>query len=361
MKITFGPWRTYGIAVFLALGWGARAAARQVELAVTGTPPILHPETISAGTYADGVCVELVFSNGTSAANMPLRSEFFLSRNDVFGDGDDVKIGEFMNTVSGGSQPPGGLMTFYGFKMESTFFLTNLFIPSNLSGDYYFFHRVSFGPDDYQDIDSGNNVARGARLIHVRPPPGPMDHYAPVAIDNQRIMLVNTASAQGTNGIGNILVSIGAGTFSIPYRSDTFPAEIGTCNYVVTGGSSAQVTTLTTNGSLTGLQRVLTLAYDSTNTGTCVFTATKGGSLVDGGSGFFYEVMPIQCKLTGGDRQSALTWSGGAPPFWVETTTQLAGINTWTNLKDQWVVFLDSWSELPMPTNGAVFFRVRGQ
>jgi hypothetical protein len=343
------------------LGWGARAAATLVELAMTGTAPILHPETISAGTYGNGFCVELAFPNGTSATNIHLRSEFFLSRNDAFGDGDDVKIGEFMETVARDNSPPVGLLTFYGLKKESTSFLTNLFIPSNLSGDYYFFHRVSFVPGDYQDIDSGNNVARGARLIHVRPPPGLADTYAPATIDNQRIMLVNTASARGTNGLGNILVSMGAGTFSIPYRSASLPAESGTCNYAVTGGSSAQVTTLTMIGALAGLQRSLTLTFDSTNTGTYVFTATMGGSLVDGGSGFFYEVMPIQCKLNGGDRQSALTWSGGAPPFWVETATNLAGTDVWTNLLDQWVVFLGSWSKLPAPSNGAVFFRVRGQ
>jgi hypothetical protein len=347
--------------VLLVPCFGARAAATSVELAVTGTP-ILHPETFSAGTYANGICVELAFPNGISAATTKhFRSEFFLSRNDSFGDGDDVKIGEFVHTLTSNNSPPGGSVTSYGFKMESPSYLTNLFIPSNLSGDYYFFHRVSFVPGDYEDIDSGNNVARGARLIHVRPPPGLADTYAPATIDNQRIMLVNTASARGTDGLGNILVSMGAGTFSIPYRSASLPAESGTCNYAVTGGSSAQVTTLTMIGALAGLQRSLTLTFDSTNTGTYVFTATMGGSLVDGGSGFFYEVMPIQCKLNGGDRQSALTWSGGAPPFWVETATNLAGTDVWTNLLDQWVVFLGSWSKLPAPTNGAVFFRVRGQ
>jgi hypothetical protein len=235
MRTVFEPWRTYGMIILLVLGWSARVAAAQVELAVTGTPPILYPETFSAGTYA------------------------------------------------------------------------------------------------------------------------------PVTIGNQRIMLLNTASARGTNGLGRILVSIGAGTFSIPYRSASYPAERGTCNYAVMGGSSAQVTTLTTSGALAGLQRSLTLTFDSTNAGTYVSTATKGGSLVDGGSGYFYEVMPIQSKLDGGERQSVLTWSGGVPPFWVETTTNLAGTNAWTNLSDHSVVFLDSWSELPSRTNGASFFRVRGQ
>ena len=364
MKAQSLRWLAGVIAPFLTLG-GSAWAATSVELAATGTP-ILHPTALSAGTYADGFYIELAFLNAPASLNYPLRSEFFLSSNSTFGDGDDVKIGECLHMAGG--QSGGGMLTSHSLKMETTFFLTNLFIPSNLGGDYYFFHRVSFSLDSYQDIDPSNNVTRGADLIHVRPAPGPADTFAPAGIDNERIMLVNTVSAQGTNGLGNTLVSFGSGTFSMPYRSALFPAETGTCSYVVTGNNSALVTTFTTAGALAGLQRTAALSFDSTNTGTFVYSATIGGFPVDSGSGFFYEVTPIRCQLSSVGRQPPLTWSGGAPPFLVETATNLASTNAWTELRDPVtaqpvgeVIFLRP-GDMPSPlSNSAGFFRVRGQ
>jgi hypothetical protein len=242
-----------------------------------------------------------------------------------------------------------------------------------MGGRYYCIQRVRYDDAGLHDPTLNNNVRIGSDPIIVRPRLGPSANVAPSNLGNQRIMLVNTASNLGKDGTGNSLATIVGSSFSIPYRSDLFPAETGSLNFTRTSGSTARLVVTTTGGPLAGLQRNLSLSYDSTTTGIYSYTATHLGVPADSGSGFFYGVGPITSHLeliNSAPGQSAvvrLRWTGGAPPFTVEHTPALGGVSGWSPVLAPASGSADLATNLVLPLlclpagDSTGFFRVIGQ
>lgn len=344
----------------------------------TNRPPVFSPLQVSAGAFGNAFAWGFGLTPGL---NTRVVAEFYFSRNPVAGDGDDVKIFEMRHTVSTAN---GAIDASFWEVFKTTAFATNLFIPANLSGYYYFYQRLSFEDTGIIDADPGNNVVFSPEQIYVRPQPGIGVDYPPASLPNQRLMLVTTASTLGETGVGNTLATIQGGTFAIPYRSVDFPEENGTLDYAKTGNSSAQMTVTTTSGGLAGLQRIVNMTYDSPNTGTYSYNASLFGIIpMDSGNGFFYEITPVTNGVslsaayvagpngldTLASNAVVLRWSGGAPPFTLETSPDCTRSDQWqvaqlpagsggstepaTNLVFQSFAF--------SPTNRIGFYRIRGR
>lgn len=132
-------------------------AADLAVAAVTFTPSL-----IEVGSSPTSLSYQLTNNGPESVSNSPVLAEFYLSADTVFGDADDVKLGQ---RTSSHTIPPGASVN-VALPAGS---LAALTIPlEQPAGDYHVFVKVVHGSGStLTDTNSTNNVARTASTFRV--------------------------------------------------------------------------------------------------------------------------------------------------------------------------------------------------
>jgi hypothetical protein len=121
------------------------------------------PQTINSGVNPDSVSFRLI-NNGPSnlaSPNNRIDAIFYISKNTIFGDGDEIQIGTYTsdNTVASGS--------FADVALNASG-RTNISIPATASGNYYVFVKVRNNPSSaLTDPTSSNDYTMRSGTIHV--------------------------------------------------------------------------------------------------------------------------------------------------------------------------------------------------
>jgi len=124
---------------------------------------VFKPQTIEAGAQPDTVSFRLT-NNGPAYLTLPntrVASQLYLSRNNTFGDADDIPVGinghDFTLTA--------GSATTVQFSEANR---ANITIPTSAAGDYFVFARVQHNtPSVLQDTVTANNYVVRAGTIKV--------------------------------------------------------------------------------------------------------------------------------------------------------------------------------------------------
>jgi hypothetical protein len=156
--------------LFFALIFNTKFSAAHVNATALASPADLAvsdftfgPLTIVAGAHPGSVLFKLT-NNGPSNLSIPntlVDGLFYISRNNIFGDGDDIQIGinNYDFTIASGS--------FYNVSL-SPLGLAELTIPESALGSYYVFVRIRHNPSSFlTDPTPGNDYIMSAGTITV--------------------------------------------------------------------------------------------------------------------------------------------------------------------------------------------------
>lgn len=144
-----------GVSGFSAADVGYSASGGgggQADLAITNFTFL--PRKISMGDNPTTISIQLINNgpNNMSFPNTKISFDFYLSRNASWGDGDDLWIGEHLADYTLAANN-------YALALLSQSALAGITIPSESSGNYYVFARVSHAlPSTLLDVNGNNNV-----------------------------------------------------------------------------------------------------------------------------------------------------------------------------------------------------------
>lgn len=119
---------------------------------------LFTPVIFSAGAHPELVMLLLVNNGPNRMAGTPVLFDFYLSRNTVFGDADDLWMGDYSADVTLD-------VNGYTTVIVSDAGLSKITIPSDADGNYYVFARARHGGTLSDPDDSNNVVMRSGAVI----------------------------------------------------------------------------------------------------------------------------------------------------------------------------------------------------
>ncbi len=178
----------------------------QADLAVSNLA--LLPQTIQAGAHPDYISFRLTNEGPTGLAspNTRVGEVFYLSTNNVFGDGDDIPIGAIGNdfTLPSASNIDISL---------SASDRANITIPTTAMGNYYVFITVQhIAPSAFTDPVTGNNHTLSAGTITVLNPNSDAD----IAVSSLTFLPQSVNPGANPDSVSFRLTNYGPGSLSYP-------------------------------------------------------------------------------------------------------------------------------------------------